>query len=137
MYRDDQDYFLRKEWEAQEKQDHYRVAAGVMNFLGVVLGVVSILVLAALLFSLLSWLRQDIASNFTIRICRLGIMTHISSPLNNLGFLIKMVQPFLVEQHFPPEYIVLVVCQKTHGYQEMFGFLPPLLLLAFYLVLDE
>lgn len=66
MQPDHNDYFQRKEWERQEKRDHFKVAAGVMNFLGVVLGVVSILVLAALLFSLLSWLRQDIASNFTI-----------------------------------------------------------------------
>lgn len=66
MYQDDRDYFLRKEWEAQEKQDHYRVAAGVMNFLGVVLGVVAIFVLLALLFSLVSWLIQDISSTFSI-----------------------------------------------------------------------
>jgi len=63
---DHHDYFQRKEWERREKQDHFKVAAGVMNFLGVVLGVVSILVLAALLISLLSWLGQDIASTFTI-----------------------------------------------------------------------
>lgn len=66
MQPDRHDYFQRKEWERQERRDHYKVAAGVMNFLGVVLGVVSILVLAALLISLLSWLGQDIASNFTI-----------------------------------------------------------------------
>ncbi|MBQ4074687.1 MAG: hypothetical protein IJD39_05730 [Clostridia bacterium] len=66
MQPDHHDYFQRKEWERREKQDHFKVAAGVMNFLGVVLGVVSILVLAALLISLLSWLGQDIASNFTI-----------------------------------------------------------------------
>ena len=66
MQPDRNDYFQRKEWERQERRDHYKVAAGVMNFLGVVLGVVSILVLAALLFSLLSWLGQDIAANFTI-----------------------------------------------------------------------
>lgn len=61
-----QEYEQRKEWERQEKQDHFRVAAGMMNFLGVVLGVVSILVLLALLFSLLSWLGQDISSTFSI-----------------------------------------------------------------------
>ena len=66
MYQNDPDYFQRQEWERQEKQDHYRVAAGVMNFLGVVLGVAVIFVLLALLFSLVSWLIQDISSNFSI-----------------------------------------------------------------------
>lgn len=60
------DYFRHKEWERQEKRDHLRVAAGVMEFLGVVLGVVCILVLLALLFSLVTWLSQDIGSTFAI-----------------------------------------------------------------------
>ena len=60
------DYEQRKEWERQERQDHFRVAAGLMNFLGVVLGVVCIFLLLALLFSLLSWLSQDISSTFSI-----------------------------------------------------------------------
>ncbi len=58
-------YEQRKEWERQEKQDHFRVAAGMMEFVGVVLGIMAILVLLALLFSLLNWLRQDFASNFS------------------------------------------------------------------------
>ena len=57
---------LQREWEKEERRDHYRVAAGVMEFLGVVLGVVSILVLAALLMSLLTWLAQDVNSTFAI-----------------------------------------------------------------------
>ena len=61
-----QEYEQRKEWERQERQDHFRVAEGVMNFLGVVLGVVCIFVLVALLFSLISWLDQDISSTFSI-----------------------------------------------------------------------
>jgi len=60
------EYFQRKEWERQERRDRFKVAAGMMNFLSVVLGVVSILVLAALLISLLSWLGQDISSTFSI-----------------------------------------------------------------------
>ena len=60
------EYFQRKERERQERRDRFKVAAGMMNFLSVVLGVISILVLAALLFSLLSWLGQDISANFTI-----------------------------------------------------------------------
>ena len=66
MYPDSQDYFERKELEAQEKRDHFRVAAGALNFLGVVLGVVAILLLLALLFSLISWLVRDISSTFSI-----------------------------------------------------------------------
>ena len=60
-----EEYEQRKEWERQEKQDHFRVAAGLMNFLGVVLGVVAIFLLLALLFSLLNWLGQDAASTFS------------------------------------------------------------------------
>jgi len=61
-----QEYEQRKEWERQEQQDHFRVAAKMMEFVGVVLGVVSIFVLLALLFSLVSWLTQDISSTFSI-----------------------------------------------------------------------
>lgn len=61
-----QDYDQKKEWERQEQQDHFRVAAKMMEFVGVVLGVITIFVLLALLFSLISWLSQDIASTFSI-----------------------------------------------------------------------
>ena len=61
-----QEYEQRKERERQEMQDRLRVASGVMNFLGVVLGVVAIFLLLALLFSLISWLDQDISSTFSI-----------------------------------------------------------------------
>ena len=61
-----QEYDQRREWERQEKQDHFRVAAKMMEFMGVVLGVISIFVLLALLFSLLSWLNEDIASTFSL-----------------------------------------------------------------------
>lgn len=61
-----QEYEQRKEWERQEKLDHFRVAAKMMEFVGVVVGVIAIFVLLALLFSLVAWLRQDIASTFSI-----------------------------------------------------------------------
>lgn len=61
-----QEYDQRREWERQEKQDHFRVAAKMMEFLGVVLGVISIFLLLALLFSLLSWLSEDISSTFSL-----------------------------------------------------------------------
>ncbi|MBR6184661.1 MAG: hypothetical protein IKQ41_00185 [Clostridia bacterium] len=61
-----QEYDQRKEWERQEKQDHFRVAAKMMEFMGVVLGIISIFVLLALLFSLLSWLSEDVSSTFSL-----------------------------------------------------------------------
>ena len=61
-----EEYEQRKAWERQEKQDQFRVASKMMEFVGVVVGVVCIFVLLALLFSLVSWLSQDIASTFSI-----------------------------------------------------------------------
>ena len=61
-----QEYEQRKEQERQDMQDRFRVVAGVLNFLGVVLGVVAIFLLLALLFSLISWLSQDVSSTFSI-----------------------------------------------------------------------
>ena len=64
-----QEYDQKKEWERQEKEDHFRVAAKMMEFVGVVLGIVSIFILLALLFSLLSWLNDDISRTFsTLRV---------------------------------------------------------------------
>ena len=61
-----EEYEQRKELERLEKQDHFRIAAKMLEFVGVVLGVVCIFVLLALLFSLITWLDQDIASTFSI-----------------------------------------------------------------------
>ena len=57
---------LRRQWEEEDQQDRFRVAAGVMEFVGVVAGVIMILLLLALLFSLFSWLNQDISRTFAI-----------------------------------------------------------------------
>ena len=64
MYDDQTPYQLRKQWEKEDKQDHYKVAAGVMDFVGVVAGVICLLLLIALLMSLLDWLNKDISSTF-------------------------------------------------------------------------
>lgn len=64
MNDDQTPYQLRKQWEKEDKQDHYKVAAGVMDFVGVVAGVLCLLLLIALLMSLLDWLNQDISSTF-------------------------------------------------------------------------
>lgn len=61
-----QEYEQRKAWDRQEKLDHFRVASKMMEFVGVVVGVICIFVLLALLFSLLTWLSQDVASTFSI-----------------------------------------------------------------------
>lgn len=61
-----EEYEKKKELERQQRQDHFRVAAGMMEFLGVVLGVVSILVLVALLISLISWLSQNVSGTFSL-----------------------------------------------------------------------
>ena len=66
MMQNQQEFDRRREWERQEKEDHLQVAAKMMEFMGVVLGVVCIFVLLALLFSLISWLNQDISSTFSI-----------------------------------------------------------------------
>ena len=44
----------------------FRVAAGVMDFLGVIAGMVTVFVLIALLVSLVNWLYADILQTFTI-----------------------------------------------------------------------
>ncbi|MBQ8537576.1 MAG: hypothetical protein IJ461_09275 [Clostridia bacterium] len=49
----------------------FRVAAGVMDFLGVIGGMVAVLVLVALLISLVNWLYADILNTFTILQTRL------------------------------------------------------------------
>ena len=59
-------YQLRKQWEKEDRQDRFQVAAGVMEFLGVVLGVVCVLVLFTLLISLVNWLIKDISGTFAI-----------------------------------------------------------------------
>lgn len=62
---DHQDYFTLKEEERAAKQDRYRFAAGMTDFVGVILGVVAILLMLLLIFSLVNWLRRDISNTFT------------------------------------------------------------------------
>ena len=59
-------YWQKKQMEWEERRDRLKVAAGVLEFAGVVLGVVCILLLLALLFSLITWLNQDISATFAI-----------------------------------------------------------------------
>ena len=56
----------RREWERQERREKYSLAYKMLDFMGVVLGVACIFVLLALLFSIVSWLTNDISSTFSI-----------------------------------------------------------------------
>ena len=49
-----------------EKENRYRMLAGLGNYFGLILGVICILVCIALLISLLNWLRTDISSVFSV-----------------------------------------------------------------------
>jgi len=66
MRPDTQEYFDLKEERRQARRDRLEFAAGMSNFLSVILGSVFILVLILLIISLLNWLNQDIRSTFTL-----------------------------------------------------------------------
>jgi hypothetical protein len=55
-----------REEERQERLDHLRFAAGMGDFVGVILGSVVILIMILLILSLLNWLRRDILATFTL-----------------------------------------------------------------------
>ena len=60
---DDDSYLEEKR---MRRIGRFRVAAGVMDFLGVIAGMVTVFVLIALLVSLVNWLYADILQTFTI-----------------------------------------------------------------------
>lgn len=67
MYQEPQDdYFVRKEEEREEKLDRLRMTAGMLNFFGVVLGVIAIFVLVVLIVSLCNWLFHDMSGIFSV-----------------------------------------------------------------------
>ncbi|NLM86596.1 MAG: hypothetical protein GX171_07890 [Clostridiales bacterium] len=68
---DQQDYFAIREEERQQRQDRLRFAAGMSDFVGVILGVLVILVMLLLIFSLVNWLSRDITNTFTVLNTRL------------------------------------------------------------------
>ncbi len=55
-----------QEEERQERMDHLRFAAGMSDFMGVILGSVVILIMILLILSLVNWLRRDILATFTL-----------------------------------------------------------------------
>jgi hypothetical protein len=63
---DHHDYMALEEEERQERRDYLRFAAGMSDFMGVILGAVVILIMILLILSLVNWLRRDILSTFTL-----------------------------------------------------------------------
>ena len=57
---------MEREETAERRKARWQVFAGVSNFFGVIAGTVAILLLTALLVSLFSWLRHDIAGSFEL-----------------------------------------------------------------------
>lgn len=67
MYQEPQDdYFIRKEEEREERLDRLRLTAGLMEFFGVVVGVAAIFVLVVLIVSLCNWLYRDMSGVFSL-----------------------------------------------------------------------
>jgi len=69
MEGDDLDYLDEAAYHEEKKLrriGRFRVAAGVLDFLGVIGGMIAVLVLIALLVSLLNWLQADILRSVTI-----------------------------------------------------------------------
>ncbi len=60
---DDEIYYEEDEQEA--RRDRLQLAAGMSNFISVIIGTALILILILLIVSLLNWLRTDIAATFT------------------------------------------------------------------------
>lgn len=65
-YDDDYDEPLTREERRQARQARFRVMAGLLDFLGVIAGMVVILLVIALLVSLVTWLQSDIYQTFTL-----------------------------------------------------------------------
>lgn len=66
MQQDRHAYDLEREERRQARRDRLELAAGMSSFLAVILGIALILILLLLILSLITWLRNDIASTFTL-----------------------------------------------------------------------
>ena len=65
-YDDDYDEPMTREERRHARRLRFRVAAGLLDFLGVIAGMIVILVLIALLVSLVTWLQSDMYQTFTL-----------------------------------------------------------------------
>ena len=65
MYSDESKKDLMRKMEEVERQNRDRMVSGIGNLIGVMVALTVILLLSALLFSLIKWLRQDMRSIFS------------------------------------------------------------------------
>ncbi len=68
MYSDESKKDLMRKMEEVERQNRDRMVSGIGNLIGVMVALAVILLLSALLFSLIKWLRQDMRSIFSVLI---------------------------------------------------------------------
>ncbi len=68
MYTDENRERFRRRMEIVDRQNRDRMVSGIGNLIGVMVGLTVILLLAALLFSLINWLKQDMGSVFSVLI---------------------------------------------------------------------
>ena len=61
-----QEVTQRLKMAREERRERFSLIYKMLDFLGVVLGVICIFILLALLFSLVSWLSQDFSSTFSL-----------------------------------------------------------------------
>ena len=67
MYQEPQDdYFVRKEEEREERLDRLRMTAGLLEVFGVVLGEFAVFVLVILIVSLCNWLYRDMSGMISL-----------------------------------------------------------------------
>ena len=57
---------LTEEEQAEMRRNNWRLAAGLADFAGIIVGTAVILVLIALLISLINWLVNDVSQTFTL-----------------------------------------------------------------------
>ena len=69
---DQQDYFAIREEERQQRRDQFRFAAGMSDFVGVILGMLVILLSLLLVLSLINWLTGDVRDTFRLLVNRLN-----------------------------------------------------------------
>lgn len=63
---DELDQYMTEEEYQENRRYRFRMAAGLINFLSVVAGAVVILIMAALLVNIITWLQADFDQMFTL-----------------------------------------------------------------------
>ena len=68
MYSDESRKKFHEKMEDVDRENRERMVSGIGNLVGAMVGLTVILLLAALLFSLIGWLKQDLSSVFSVLI---------------------------------------------------------------------